>query len=444
MNSHSDPAKELFLKAIENYHPHEWDAFLEGSCLDNPDLLQRVGALLASHEADDEIFDRYSATERPGTEMGPYKLLQQIGEGGFAVVYMAQQLRPISRKVALKVIKPGMDTKEVIARFEAERQALAVMDHPNIAQIFYAGVTEKGRPYFVMELVQGVPITQFCDENRLTPEQRIDIFTDVCNAIQHAHERNIIHRDIKPSNVMITLHDGKPVPKVIDFGVAKALGHTLTDRTVFTAYGQMIGTPQYMSPEQAEMSGLDLDMRSDVYSLGVLLYELLTGTTPLRKEQIQETALANLQRLICTDEPAKPSVRITKLGKRSAQIAENRAMRSTKLGCRLTGDLDVITMKTIEKDRHRRYSSAADLTKDLLLHLNNRPISARPPTIAYRISKMARRHRKQAWPVVVSFCSALLLIAVVSGLFAISDARKAQEMNRRAEEAVKVISEASE
>ena len=435
-------AKAIFLRAIESYPAHEWDAFLEGACLDNAELLERVRSLLKSHDANDEFFDRYDVAERPGTEIGPYKLLQQIGDGGFGVVYMAEQLRPMRRKVAIKVIKPGMDTKEVIARFEAERQALATMDHPNIAKIFDGGTTERGRPYFVMELVHGVPITQFCDENGLQPEQRIEIFTQVCEAIHHAHNHGIIHRDIKPSNVMVTSKDGKPVPKVIDFGVAKAIEQPLTPKTMFTAYGQMIGTPQYMSPEQAEMSLVEVDKRSDVYSLGVLLYELLTGTTPLQKEQIQQTAFADLQRMICDVEPPKPSTRVSKLGDSSALITEQRSLQPGTLEQQLSGDLDQITMMAIDKDRARRYSSAVEFADDLKRHLNDRPVHARRPSAAYRVRKFMRRHRKKAWPALASFGAALLLVSVLIGMIAARQAWKAQQIQESAEEATRMVNEA--
>ena len=268
--------------------------------------------------------DHRAVTEGPGTVIGPYKLLQQIGEGGFGVVYMAEQEQPVRRMVALKIIKPGMDTAQVIARFESERQALALMDHPNIAKVLDAGATESGRPYFVMELVKGVPITEFCDKNHMPAEQRLKLFIDVCHAIQHAHHKGVIHRDIKPSNVMVTLHDGVPVVKVIDFGVAKATVQKLTERTLFTAYGQMIGTPAYMSPEQAEMSGLDIDTRTDVYSLGVLLYELLTGTTPLEPKRLREAGYAEMQRLIREEEPPRPSTRLSSLGDSATVLAGNR------------------------------------------------------------------------------------------------------------------------
>src|SRR5678816_1606417 len=285
--------REIFIEAARLSDPGEQSAFLRRTCGEDEALHRQVVNLLAAHSraqsflesplsglgvavADRDVMETRHLSEGPGTKIGSYKLLQQIGEGGFGVVYMAEQEKPVFRKVALKIIKPGMDTKEVISRFESERQALALMDHPNIAKVLDAGTTESGRPYFVMELVKGIPLTKFCDDNHLPPEERLELFIQVCHAIQHAHQKGIIHRDLKPSNVMVTLHDGRPVPKVIDFGVAKATSQKLTEQTLFTAYGQVIGTPAYMSPEQAEMSGLDIDTRSDVYSLGVLLYELLT------------------------------------------------------------------------------------------------------------------------------------------------------------------------
>ena len=282
----------------------------------------------------------------PARSIGPYKLLQQIGEGGMGTVFMAEQTQPVQRKVALKVIKPGMDSRQVIARFEAERQALAMMDHVNIARVLDAGTTEAGRPYFVMELVHGVPITKYCDDNHLTPRERLELFVPVCQAIQHAHQKGIIHRDIKPSNVMVTLYDGKPVPKVIDFGVAKATEQKLTERTLFTQYGTMVGTLEYMSPEQAEMSALGVDTRSDIYSLGVLLYELLTGSTPLTHKRMKEAAYAEILRMIKEEEPPKPSTRLSDSGEALASISANRHTEPAKLTKLVRGELDWIVMKT--------------------------------------------------------------------------------------------------
>ncbi|MGI9455402.1 MAG: protein kinase domain-containing protein [Aeoliella sp.] len=328
-----------------------------------------------------------------GTRVGHFKLLQQIGEGGFGVVYMAEQTAPVRRKVALKIIKPGMDTKQVIARFEAERQALALMDHPNIASVLDAGSTDEGRPFFVMELVRGVPITEFCDDNGLATNERLELFITICNAIQHAHQKGVIHRDIKPSNVMVTLHDGVPVPKVIDFGVAKATQQQLTERTMFTAYGEMIGTPQYMSPEQAEMSGLDIDTRSDIFSLGVLLYELLTGSPPLDSERLRSAGYAEVQRMIREEEPHKPSTRISTLGQATAKVASHRGTDAKKLAALLRGDLDWIVMRALEKNRNRRYETANGLALDVRRHLSNEPVVARPPSAMYRLSKLARRNK---------------------------------------------------
>ena len=297
--------------------------------------------------------------------IGPYKLLEQIGEGGFGVVFMAEQQRPVRRRVALKVIKPGMDTRQVIARFEAERQALALMDHPNISRVLDAGATESGRPYFVMELVRGIPLSEFCDQNRLTVGERLELFITVCHAVQHAHQKGIIHRDIKPNNVLVTLHDGTPVAKVIDFGVAKATGQQLTEKTLFTSFAQMIGTPLYMSPEQAEMSGLDVDTRSDIYSLGVLLYELLTGTTPFDQERMRTAGYDEVRRIIREEEPAKPSARISTLNRAATTVTANRKSDPSRLRQLFRGELDWIVMKALEKDRNRRYETAAAFAADV-------------------------------------------------------------------------------
>jgi eukaryotic-like serine/threonine-protein kinase len=339
--------------------------------------------------------------EQVGHFVGPYKLLQRIGEGGFGVVYMAEQEKPVRRVVALKIIKPGMDTREVIARFESERQALALMDHHNIAKVLDAGATASGHPYFVMELVKGVPITEYCDKNCLPPEARLKLFVDVCHAIQHAHHKGIIHRDIKPSNVMVTLHDEVPVVKVIDFGVAKATVQKLTERTLFTAYGQMVGTPAYMSPEQAEMSGLDIDTRSDVYSLGVLLYELLTGTTPLEANRLRVAAYSEIQRLIQEEEPPRPSTRFSSLGDTATVLAGNRGLDVKRLVQLLSGDLDWVVMKALEKNRGRRYATPGSFAEDIERYLRDEAILARPPSRAYRLKKFAQRNRATVLTVAV-------------------------------------------
>ncbi len=334
--------------------------------------------------------------EHEGQMIGRYKLLQPIGEGGFGSVWMAEQREPVKRRVALKIIKLGMDTRQVIARFEAERQALAMMDHPNIAKVLDAGSTETGRPFFVMEYIKGVPILEYCDADKLDTKARLDLFMSVCHAIQHAHQKGIIHRDIKPGNVLVTMHDGVPVPKVIDFGIAKATGSELTTKTLFTEHRQMIGTPAYMSPEQAEMSGLDIDTRSDIYSLGVLLYELLTGTTPFDRKSLMEAGYAEMMRIIREVEPHKPSTRLSSLGDTGTRTAQQRHLGDIKkLGLLLRGDLDWIVMKCLEKDRTRRYETANGLAADIQRHLNDDTVTAGAPSAGYKLRKFVKRHRAQ-------------------------------------------------
>jgi serine/threonine protein kinase len=366
--------------------------------------------------------------ERTGMMIGRYKLLQQIGEGGFGVVFMAEQMEPVQRKVALKVIKAGMDTREVIARFEAERQALALMDHPNIARVLDAGTTEAQRPFFVMELVRGMPITDYCDENNLSTRDRLELFIKVCRAVQHAHQKGVIHRDLKPGNVLVTLHDGEPVPKVIDFGVAKALGQKLTTKTLFTRFEQMIGTPAYMSPEQAALGGLDLDTRSDIYSLGVLLYELLTGVTPLDAETLRQGILDEIRRMICETDPPKPSTRLLTLGKGLVEVAKRRHAEPAALSRLVRGDLDWITMKALEKDRQRRYETVNGLATDIERHLNHEPVAARAPSTLYRLQKVARRHQV-AFTVgaVIAFC---LVLGVVTSTWQAIRATRAERLAR--------------
>jgi serine/threonine protein kinase len=331
--------------------------------------------------------------EEMPARIGRYRILERIGGGGMGEVYVAEQTEPIKRRVAIKVIKAGMDTKQVVARFEAERQALAMMDHPNIARVFDAGATDTGRPYFVMELVRGVPITRFCDDNKLSTRQRVELLVPVCQAVQHAHQKGIIHRDIKPHNVLVTLHDGKPVPKVIDFGIAKATSQPLTDKTVYTEFRAMIGTPAYMSPEQAEMSGLDIDTRSDIYSLGVLAYELLTGALPFDSDRLVKAGLGEIQRIIREEEPPRPSLRFSTLGAALAAIASHRGAEPARLSKLLAGELDWIVMRAMEKDRRRRYDTATDLAADFTRHLTGEPVMAAPPTWAYRTQKFVKRNK---------------------------------------------------
>ena len=338
----NDHLESIFLAAADMESKSERAAYLDEACGGDAERRAKVEQLLAAHEQasgfmrdDDELpestVDRGPLTERPGTTIGRYRLMEQIGEGGMGTVFVAEQERPVRRKVALKIIKPGMDTKDVIARFTAERQALAMMDHANIAKVLDAGSTKTGRPYFVMELVKGIPITQYCDQNKLSIVDRLRLFTKVCHAIQHAHQKGIIHRDIKPSNVLVTLHDGEPVPKVIDFGVAKAINQRLTERTIYTQFSQVVGTPLYMSPEQAELSGLDIDTRTDVYALGVLLYELLIGTTPFDKQRLRDAAFDQLRKIIREEEPPKPSTRLSSLGETATTISSHRQTNPQKL-----------------------------------------------------------------------------------------------------------------
>ena len=415
-------AEDVFYSALEIKSPDQRKTFLDQSCRGDEGLRAVVDKLLAAQPEAEKFFQEggvarlpmealsQSLADMPGMAqnlevlanpdeaiekcIGPYKLLQKIGEGGCGVVYMAAQEQPVRRRVALKIIKLGMDTKNVIARFEAERQALALMDHPNIARVLDAGATESGRPYFVMELVRGVKITEYCDQNELDTQQRLRLFIKVCHAIQHAHQKGVIHRDIKPSNILVTIIDGMPVPKVIDFGIAKAIEGKLTDNTIFTAYEQFIGTPAYMSPEQAVMSGVDVDTRSDIYSLGVLLYELLTGRTPFETKDLLQSGIAGLRRTLQEEEPQRPSAIVTTLqGSALAQVARSRHAEPVKLISLLRGDLDWIVIRALEKDRARRYETANGLAMDVQRYLDNEPVVACPPSRLYRLQKLFRRNK---------------------------------------------------
>ncbi len=421
--NHPSPLEAVFFTALEKGSPGQRAAYLDEACAGDPDLRRRVEKMLAAQDLAGSFLEQPAAplcattdepiTERPGTIIGPYKLLEQIGEGGFGVVFMAEQQQPIRRKVALKVLKPGMDTRQVVARFEAERQALALMDHPNIAHVFDGGETASGRPYFVMELVRGIPITDFCDQNHLPVRERLGLFISVCQAVQHAHHKGIIHRDLKPTNVLVTLHDGTPVPRVIDFGIAKATGQQLTDKTLFTNFSQMVGTPLYMSPEQAEMSGLDMDTRTDIYSLGVLMYELLTGTTPFDKERLRSAAYDEIRRIIREEEPAKPSTRMSTLGQAASTASTNRKSDPHRLSQLFRGELDWIVMKALEKDRNRRYESASAFAADVQRYLNDEAVLACPPSAMYRFRKFARRNKRA---VAMASVVGLAVLLTVTGL----------------------------
>jgi serine/threonine protein kinase/tetratricopeptide (TPR) repeat protein len=419
--------EEIFHQARARTDPEERAAYLEQACGGDAALRALVEALLRADDGATGFLDRpprdVDATldvpigEGPGTVIGHYKLLEPIGEGGFGVVFMAEQTQPVRRTVALKVLKPGMDTRQVVARFEAERQALAIMDHPNIAKVYDGGATPSGRPYFVMELIKGVPITDFCDQNHMTPRQRLELFLPVCHAVQHAHQKGIIHRDLKPSNVLVVLHDTTPVSKVIDFGVAKALGQELTEKTLYTGLAQMIGTPLYMSPEQAGQSALDIDTRSDIYSLGVLLYELLTGTTPFTKERFQKAAYDEIRRIIREENPPRPSARLSDSKDTLPSISARRDIEPARLTKLVRGDLDWIVMKALEKDRNLRYETADGFAMDVQRYLREEPVLACPPSAGYRLRKFARRNRRAL--IVVTAFVVLLLIAIVTLAYAV-------------------------
>jgi eukaryotic-like serine/threonine-protein kinase len=439
--NHDAPSiDEIFSGAMERESPEARANYLDEVCGSDLDMRRRVERLLDAQPNVGSFLDSPAAgstmtlpppqvMEAPGTVIGPYKLLEQIGEGGMGIVYMAEQTQPVRRKVALKIIKPGMDTKQVIARFEAERQALAMMDHPNIAKVLDAGATESGRPYFVMELVRGIPITEYCDQHRMTIPQRLDLFMQVCQAVQHAHQKGVIHRDIKPGNVLVTSLDGVPLPRVIDFGIAKATGQSLTDKTLFTGFAQLIGTPLYMSPEQAELSAVDIDTRSDIYSLGVLLYELLTGTTPFDHGAFRTAALDEVRRIIREEEPPKPSTRNSVLCETSTTVSANRQTDARKLNLSLRGELDWIVMKALEKDPRRRYDTASAFSADIARYRSQQPVEAGPPSAWYRFRKFAQRNRKFLTTAAIVLTSS----AVVAGMWSWS-ARRLDRANRAVEQ----------
>jgi serine/threonine protein kinase/tetratricopeptide (TPR) repeat protein len=496
--------ESIFAAALQKNAPDERAAFLDVACQGNSrlradveELLEasdRAGGFLETSPVHDfsPAADGPTLAEGAGSVIGPYKLIEQIGEGGFGAVFMAEQERPVRRKVALKVIKPGMDTRQVIGRFEAERQALAMMDHPNIAKVLDAGATKNGRPYFVMELVQGVPITDYCDQCNLSTRERLELFITVCHAVQHAHQKGVIHRDIKPGNVLVAMQDGHPTPKIIDFGVAKAIGERLTEHTLTTGFAQMLGTPLYMSPEQAELSPLGVDTRSDIYSLGVLLYELLTSTTPFDKDRLHSASYDELRRIIREEEPPKPSTRLSSLslgsktrrgeeragvrvknslplggmgpnehgqlnvaraqcgshsrsereGVSAAEtaalattIAERRRTDPRRLVQQVRGELDWIVMKCLEKDRNRRYETPNSLARDIERYLHDEPIEACPPSAVYRFRKFARRHKLG---VAAGLAVAAALVFGVAGttggmLWALQERTAAQASAARAE-----------
>src|SRR5882724_745916 len=435
----TERAEDIYYSVLEMKSPDARRSFLDRACGGDAVLRSMVEKLLASQSDAEKFFQEGGVARLPvgqlsqsvadtlglaenveaqaredeaiGKIVGHYKLLQRIGEGGCGIVYMAEQEKPVRRRVALKIIKLGMDTKGVVARFEAERQALALMDHPNIARVLDAGATESGRPFFVMELVRGVKITEYCDQNELDTRQRLRLFILVCQAIQHAHQKGIIHRDIKPSNILVTIIDGQPVPKVIDFGIAKAIEGRLTDNTIFTAYEQFIGTPAYMSPEQAVMSGVDVDTRSDIYSLGVLLYELLAGRPPFETRELMESGIDGLRRTLQEREPQRPSAMVTTMqGSALTLLARSRHADPLKLISLLRGDLEWIVIRALEKDRARRYETANGLAMDVQRFLDNEPVVARPPSRYYRLQKLVRRNK------VTFIAGAIVALAMIGGL----------------------------
>jgi eukaryotic-like serine/threonine-protein kinase len=448
MSADRDREEEIFDTARE-LASDERAAYLAGRCGHDAELRQRLAAMLEADAAASKFFKTHDAPspnlildhaslspsiEKVGDRIGRYKLLEQIGEGGMGLVYMAEQDQPVRRSVALKIIKLGMDTRQVVARFEAERQALAMMNHPHIAKVFDAGATDSGRPFFVMELVRGVPITDYCDKNCLPTRERLELFILVCQAVQHAHQKGVIHRDLKPSNILVTLNDGVPWPMIIDFGIAKATHQRLTEKTLFTHFAQMIGTPAYMSPEQAEMSKLDVDTRTDIYALGVLLYELLTGTTPILAKELLSLGYREMQRTIAEREPLRLSTRLSTMANEERTIvATNRSTEASSLAKLFSGDLDWIAIKCLEKDRTRRYETANGLAADVQRYLNNEPVVARPPSNFYRLQKLIRRN-KPVFAAAAAIATILVLAVVVSTWQAFRATRSEREQKRLREE----------
>lgn len=460
--------EEVFLTALR-LDSEKQAQYLNQMCADDPELREKIVSLIKAHAGETKILDKQSqfsndprafarliegtakevvdppnpAACKPGEQIGCYKLLEEIGEGGMGLVFMAEQVAPVRRKVALKIVKLGMDTRNVIARFEAERQALAMMDHASITKVLDAGTTQTGRPYFVMELVRGKSIKEYCDQNRLSIKQRVELFVQVCQAVQHAHQKGVIHRDIKPSNILVASQDSEPTPKIIDFGIAKATNRRLTEKTLFTGFGDMIGTVDYMSPEQAELSGDDIDTRSDIYSLGVVLYELLTGTTPLRN--LRKMGLKKISETIRTQEPEKPSTRVVALDETAEEVMQQRGIDRSSLSRSLRGDLDWIVLKCLSKDRADRYETAADLARDLKRSLNGEPVDAAAPSTLYRLTKLYHRHRL---PILgAATVSALLATAfvfcLVMAIYSFREARRAEAAERLAETRLEKLQEIS-